>query len=118
MGRALQFIHASDIVHNDLKPANILFHPDRGAVLIDFGLGGKAGDVHYGGTPWYLPPEFLDDSSHSRGAPGDMFALGVTMLYALRKSPLPEIRQQSWRIADIHTTSSASSAMRRWLVEV
>ncbi|KAG8985628.1 hypothetical protein FRB90_004571, partial [Tulasnella sp. 427] len=40
--RALRDIHAREIVHRDVKPANFLFDPDSGSgVLVDFGLAQK-----------------------------------------------------------------------------
>ncbi|TLD03090.1 uncharacterized protein PgNI_12574 [Pyricularia grisea] len=65
----LYYIHSHRIVHNDIKPNNILYSPDRGAVIIDFGLSREIPNstshtYHTGGTPY-------------RGAPGDVFALGV-----------------------------------------
>ncbi|KAG8956707.1 hypothetical protein FRC04_000185 [Tulasnella sp. 424] len=37
--RALRDVHAREIVHRDVKPANFLFDPDSGlGVLVDFGL--------------------------------------------------------------------------------
>lgn len=111
---ALESVHASGMVHNDIKPDNILYHPDRGAVLIDFGMGSLATEtVPTGGTPWYLPPEYL--ISNTRGPPGDMFALGVTMLWVLGKLPvLPEKSAPVWRIRDIHINSLGSQPARAW----
>ncbi|KAI8216696.1 hypothetical protein K4K54_012514 [Colletotrichum sp. SAR 10_86] len=59
MSAAVAYVHGQGIVHNDIKPANILFKPSRGAVLIDFGLSSELKDtaVHVGGSPWYIPPE-------------------------------------------------------------
>lgn len=114
---ALNFIHGSGLVHNDIKPANILYSQTRGAVLIDFGLARTAaeGMVHDGGTPWYMPPEF--DFHKTRGPPGDIFAMGVTMLYVLRKCRLPE-KEPGWMINQIHTDAPAvrSSAYRQMSV--
>ncbi|KXG53628.1 uncharacterized protein PGRI_006780 [Penicillium griseofulvum] len=60
MASALYFIHRNSIVHNDIKQGNILYSPGRGAVLIDFGLSFRDSNPSSGGgTPWYLPPEFL-----------------------------------------------------------
>ncbi|KAI8181898.1 hypothetical protein K4K51_001420 [Colletotrichum sp. SAR 10_75] len=61
MSAAVAYVHGQGIVHNDIKPANILFKPSRGAVLIDFGLSSELKDtaVHVGGSPWYIPPECL-----------------------------------------------------------
>src|SRR5436190_18817354 len=79
MSSALDYLCEQRVVHNDIKPANIAYSPQRGAVLLDFGLAGEA-DVQAGegGSPWYVPPEFAADAS-ARGAPGVVWALGVTM---------------------------------------
>lgn len=119
---ALSYIHSHRIVHNDIKPDNILYSPDRGAVVIDFGLSREIPDstshtYHTGGTPWYLPREFLGRTP-SRGAPGDVFALGVVMLFLTGKIPLPELCKAHpvWFINEaLHLGSGARLAMQKWL---
>ncbi|KAK4081685.1 uncharacterized protein Triagg1_2426 [Trichoderma aggressivum f. europaeum] len=86
---AVNFIHRKGVIHNDIKPSNILYSEERGAVLIDFGCA-TTGSNDSGGTRWYIPPEFGNDGT--RGAPGDIFALGVVLLFLLRKIPLPELQ--------------------------
>ncbi|OTB01209.1 hypothetical protein M426DRAFT_25793 [Hypoxylon sp. CI-4A] len=133
---ALHYIHQKQRIHNDIKPANILFARDRGAVLCDFGLSTRTKDpATNGGTPYYVPPEFIGQKL--RGAASDVWALGITMLYVLRKIPFPDARgrqghpkQLYWMIADLnrkapppshHTNNRAASAvsqMQQWLSEV
>ncbi|KAH6651471.1 kinase-like domain-containing protein [Truncatella angustata] len=131
---ALNYVHQRKRVHNDIKPANILYSRDRGAVLCDFGLSTRNVDpATNGGTPYYVPPEFI--GQRLRGSPSDVWALGVTMLYLLNKLTFPDARgrqghpkQLYWMIADInrrthhhHTASkgpSAVSQMQQWLNEV
>lgn len=97
MSSALAYLESQQVVHHDIKPSNIAYSPQRGAVLLDFGLAGQNNEtVPTGGTSWYVPPEFR--SSQTRGAAGDMWALGVTMLYVLRKTRLPETVGIGWRI--------------------
>ncbi|KAL8407613.1 hypothetical protein RB594_006439 [Gaeumannomyces avenae] len=132
---ALGYIHSQGIVHNDIKPGNILYSPpnrhDRGAVLIDFGLASETNGKHLntGGTPWYVPPEFMateeeeEGKAQTRGRPGDVFALGVVMLFLRRKLPFPELCKDhpQWQIAKVvmvkgrEATERASGAMRNWL---
>lgn len=117
---ALHFIHASKLVHNDVKPANILYHKTRGAILIDFGLAGGIATESTSGTPWYLPPEYLVSRRNRRGPPSDVFALGVTMLWVLGKCPLPDRAHKGWQIADIQGPDAsmadrAARIMRTWL---
>jgi serine/threonine protein kinase len=130
---ALHYIHERNLVHNDIKPGNILYSPERGAVLCDFGLSTHASNPPTtGGTPYYVPPEFIGQKL--RGAPSDVWALGITMLYILRKMPLPDSRarqahprQLYWIIADLNRVShhrpannkpSAVDQMRTWLNEI
>ncbi len=57
MASTLAFVHKNRVAHNDIKPGNILFTPDRSAVLIDFGLSSdntqasSAAATQVAGTP-------------------------------------------------------------------
>ncbi|KAI2626149.1 kinase-like protein [Hypomontagnella submonticulosa] len=133
---ALHYVHQKRKIHNDIKPANILYSPDRGAVLCDFGLSTRTTDpATNGGTPYYVPPEFIGQKL--RGPASDVWALGVTMLYVLRKIPFPDARgrqghpqQLYWMIADLNRkhqphhghhanrSTSAVAQMQQWLTEV
>ncbi|KID98056.1 serine/threonine protein kinase-like protein, partial [Metarhizium majus ARSEF 297] len=130
---ALGYIHGRQLVHNDIKPANILYSPERGAVLCDFGLSTPAvNPPSGGGTPYYVPPEFI--GTKMRGPASDVWALGITMLYALRKISFPDSRGRRhhakplyWQIAAInnpnmpHKSGNGQAAvhqMRTWLGEI
>ncbi len=80
---ALHDLHRQNVIHLDLKPANVLFRPDGQAVLIDFGLAhhGELPDLveeefHAAvGTGAYISPEqLLDCRTDPRS---DIFSLGV-----------------------------------------
>lgn len=105
------------LLHNDIKPGNILYDPARGAVLVDFGLGSsEAEKTCKGGTPWYVPREFM--VTGKRGFESDIFALGVTLLYLLNKTPLPELHCKGWIIARVAEDKIDRSRMERWIQEV
>lgn len=132
ISKALHYIHARNLVHNDIKPSNILYSAERGAALCDFGLStNKKTPLTTGGTPYYVPPEFIGNKL--RGTPSDVWALGVTMLYVLGKIPYPDARATRahpkrlyWMISEVNRPlasgrglqHSAVSAMMTWLNEV
>lgn len=118
IGRALNYMHSRNRAHNDVKPANILYSRERGAVLIDMGLSTPTRSPgSAAGTPYYVPPEFLGNKL--RGPAGDVWALGVTMLYALKKLPLPDARGSArpnqrplhWQIAELNRPQGARQIM-------
>ncbi|KAL8310407.1 hypothetical protein RB597_010307 [Gaeumannomyces tritici] len=124
MSRALLHLRQKGVLHNDIKPSNILFSEYRGAVLIDFGLATLDGSLaSTGGTPWYVPREYMDYSR--RAAPADVWALGVVVAYLLGHMPLPDSERQvkSWLIRDIARPrpdpplppSPARARMIQWL---
>ncbi|KAK3336829.1 kinase-like domain-containing protein [Cercophora scortea] len=123
MASALAFVHENNITHNDIKPGNILFSPARGAVLIDFGLSsdstrGSAEATLTAGTPWYIPPEFIAEPKTGRGPPGDVWALGVVMLYLRRRLRLPE-RSKGWQIWEVASQGAAAvDEMLKWVSKV
>lgn len=93
IGDALVMLHEQDILHRDVKPANVLLRQDRAeAVLIDFGL---ARDFSQGliqhhtswGTDGYAPIEQYD-SLRRRGACIDVYALAAT-LYTMITREIP-----------------------------
>lgn len=85
----LQACHVSRarVYHRDVKPANIIVGPDESVHLVDFGIAWIVGKVpltderNIVGTPQFLAPELLDGEPAGPGT--DLWALGVTLYYAL-----------------------------------
>ena len=79
---AIAHVHLSNIIHNDIKPENILVTRVNGdAKLIDFGLSDNDAfyvNKHLGGTPRYASPELLaqDSEIDSRS---DIYSLGMIL---------------------------------------
>jgi class 3 adenylate cyclase/predicted ATPase len=94
VAEALAHAHARLIVHRDVKPANIILTPDRGPVLVDFGLGldeTRAGGPELGvisGTPAYMAPEQVAGAAHRIDGRTDIYSLGV-VLYEMLCGHLP-----------------------------
>ena len=102
-------LHQQNVVHQDLKPANVVIRASGDAVLLDFGLSYHA---HFPdllaeemrkaiGSPAWMAPEQVVGV---RGDPrSDVFAIGV-MLYELATGELPfgapqtagGLRQRLW----------------------
>ncbi|ATY58715.1 kinase-like domain [Cordyceps militaris] len=100
MASALDYLASKNILHNDIKPGNILFDRKRGAVLIDFGLATYVNENNLAGGTWpYIPPE-AEKTKPFRGPEGEIYSLGVTALYLMRKVPLPERTMPRWTMFD------------------
>ncbi|HJV70316.1 bifunctional serine/threonine-protein kinase/universal stress protein [Ideonella sp.] len=91
---ALHELHKQDVVHLDLKPANVLMRPDGSAVLIDFGLAhhsrfpdllAEEFRMPVGNWPYMAPEQIMGVRCDPRS---DVYALGA-ILYELTTGRLP-----------------------------
>jgi formylglycine-generating enzyme required for sulfatase activity/serine/threonine protein kinase len=89
VARALDNVHEDEVVHRDVKPANILFDGKGNVFLADFGIAKALGEQDTGltqtgttpGTPDYMAPEAALDVGLDGRA--DQYALGVVVYRAL-----------------------------------
>ncbi len=90
---ALQYVHDQQIVHRDVKPANLIDAADKdGVVLVDFGVARQLGDeeeVDQGtvgiGTPRFMAPEVFAGGTVSPRS--DVFSLAATLWTLLTGKP-------------------------------
>jgi hypothetical protein len=86
---ALQVAHAHGILHQDVKPGNIMLDADGSAMLTDFGIAAPLsapsagpGDRHgTAGSPGYMAPERLNEQP--AGAASDLWSLGASLYTAV-----------------------------------
>ena len=87
VAEALAMAHFHGVIHRDVKPDNILFAADGTPKLSDLGVAkllrgvGECTETMQGviiGTPAYMAPEQIIDSSHI-DARADIYSLGVAL---------------------------------------
>jgi serine/threonine-protein kinase len=90
---ALAYAHRNDVIHRDVKPANVIVQPDGVAKLLDFGIArqekqerGLTRTGNVVGTIHYMAPERLRDRAFDGRS--DIFSAGI-MLYQLLTGQLP-----------------------------
>jgi serine/threonine-protein kinase len=106
---ALGYAHRQNVVHRDVKPANVMYEPESDVVKVtDFGIARitdssktKTGMVL--GTPSYMSPEQLQGKKIDGRS--DLFSLAVS-LYQLACGKLPfegeSMAQLMYKIANEH----------------
>jgi tRNA A-37 threonylcarbamoyl transferase component Bud32/TolB-like protein/Tfp pilus assembly protein PilF len=91
---ALEYAHARNLVHRDIKPDNIMLNTDGVPILMDFGiaklLNAESGITQKGfgiGTPAYIAPEQATALAEV-GPAADIYSLSV-VLYEMLTGTVP-----------------------------
>jgi len=86
--RGLRAIHRKNMVHRDLKSANVMLSVNGDIKIIDFGLCVQIGSiemVNMVGSPFWIPPEMIQKKEH--GPPADIWSLAILCLEMAHGKP-------------------------------
>ncbi|HXY40739.1 MAG TPA: protein kinase [Vicinamibacteria bacterium] len=109
--RAVGAVHATGLVHRDIKAGNVMREEGGRILLMDFGLAHRSGSlIQPSGTPAYMAPELLGGEPATVAS--DVYAIGVLLFNMLTaRYPVEAADLGSLRAA--HAASS-----RRILLDV
>lgn len=110
-GRALAAAHARQMFHRDVNPGTIIVDERGAAWLSDFDLAPPA--ALQMGSAYQAPESMEPDAAPSAGM--DVYALGMTLLFALHGAALPfwVIRDPERLIRAIDAPEAVRDAVRR-----
>jgi serine/threonine-protein kinase len=116
---ALDYSHREGVLHNDLKPENVILGED-GVRLLDFGSARSLRDTlsladasEFAGTIAYIAPEVMDGSPP--GESSDVFAFGVLLFEALAGQLPPKVQDAVAEVLPAEVPAAARSAIQRAL---
>ncbi len=111
---ALGYVHGQDVLHLDLKPANILLDPiaagqEARPLLTDFGIArivnpGGLMSTNILGTPMYMSPEHFGFGDNKPDHRSDIYSLGI-VLYELIVGEVPFRSSELLEILNHHAYS-------------
>ncbi|MEO1525061.1 MAG: protein kinase [Planctomycetota bacterium] len=116
---ALAHSHARGVLHNDLKPSNVLIRNDGEPALLDFNLSHSlSGQTprRVGGTLPYMSPETFRAMMGMPGQPeshSDIYSLGV-MMYEFVTGRLPYPKPTSIADTDLQAAVEARRTPLAW----
>ncbi|KAG0237318.1 hypothetical protein BGW42_001238 [Actinomortierella wolfii] len=116
IARGLEYIHQENVLHRDLKSANVLLTRHMEAKLADFGLarirstmcsslltsseGGKIA-----GTLGWIAPELFDTEKPPYSTKTDVYALGIVMWEMAANRTRPYMDQDNGALIALHVKS-------------
>jgi Tol biopolymer transport system component len=111
---ALGAVHDSQLVHQDVKPRNVMEGDGGRIVLMDFGAGlwrrrGEVTSDGLSGTPLYMAPEVVLGEAPSPQS--DLYSLGV-LLYYLLTGTYPVYSPDLRELRALHERHAHSSSRR------
>lgn len=112
IARALEAVHAKNLVHGDVKAANVMVEHSGTVVLMDFGAGSESGRAgkHTVGSPLVMAPERLQGDLPD--PKNDIYSLGVMLYRMFSGGDYPVNAQSLQELLDHHAAGSAHSPLR------
>ncbi|PCH42836.1 hypothetical protein WOLCODRAFT_164050 [Wolfiporia cocos MD-104 SS10] len=113
IAEGMQYLHARDIVHGDLKGANVFITDDGHCILADFGQSQNANDgnqvnhseIDQGGTLQWQAPELLRSKDSQITKETDIYAFAMCCLEIL-----------NWGGTPWENESPTSDQLRDWVL--
>ena len=100
IAQGMEYIHDWEIIHRDLKSANVLLNDNFDCFLTDFGLS-RATDqrmtLNLGTVFWMAPEVFSGDGTYTKSV--DVFSFGV-LLWEIVTRETPYNDLPSWSVPD------------------